>query len=116
MKRKKTKLERKPFWISYDLGVKGDYSGLYEWLDAHDAVECGDSLAFVTWQGAVDKDLTSEVKADLKKAVKLSKHDRIYLIWKDMTSQVKGRFIFGKRKASPWTGYSNEETVVEEEA
>lgn len=26
-------------WISYDLGVQGDYEGLYGWLDTHKARE-----------------------------------------------------------------------------
>ena len=30
-------------WISFDLGVKGDYEGMYAWLDSKDAKECGDS-------------------------------------------------------------------------
>ena len=30
-------------WISYDLGVRGDYEGLYAWLDSHGAKECGDT-------------------------------------------------------------------------
>lgn len=34
----------KTIWISYDLGVGGDYEGLYAWLDNNEATECGDSL------------------------------------------------------------------------
>lgn len=30
-------------WISYDLGVSGDYENLYAWLDDHGAKECGQS-------------------------------------------------------------------------
>ena len=30
-------------WISYDLGIRGDYEGLYAWLDSHRAKECGDA-------------------------------------------------------------------------
>jgi hypothetical protein len=33
------------YWLSFDLGVRGDYEALYEWLDALDAKECGDSVA-----------------------------------------------------------------------
>ena len=33
-------------WLSYDLGIRGDYESLYAWLDQHNAKECGDSLAF----------------------------------------------------------------------
>lgn len=28
-------------WLGYDLGVKGDYPGMYAFLDDHDAIECG---------------------------------------------------------------------------
>ena len=34
-------------WISFDLGVRGDYQGMYEFLDAHQAKECGDGVAFL---------------------------------------------------------------------
>lgn len=40
---------KKAIWISYDLGVKGDYEGLYAWLDDHKAIECGDSVAFINY-------------------------------------------------------------------
>ncbi|MFM7549419.1 MAG: hypothetical protein ACKO8I_11245 [Cyanobacteriota bacterium] len=33
--------------MSYDLGRQGDYASLYQWLDAHGAKECGDSMALV---------------------------------------------------------------------
>jgi hypothetical protein len=31
-----------------------------------------------------------------------------------MDIKIKGRFIFGKRKSSPWVGYGSEETSVDE--
>jgi hypothetical protein len=30
------------YWISFDLGLQGDYEPLYEWLDRHEALECGE--------------------------------------------------------------------------
>jgi hypothetical protein len=33
------------FWLSYDLGIEGDYAPLYRWLDNVSAKDCGDSLA-----------------------------------------------------------------------
>jgi hypothetical protein len=36
---------QKTIWISFDLGVKGDYEQLYAWLDNHGAKECGPNLA-----------------------------------------------------------------------
>lgn len=57
-------------WISYDLGVRGDYESLYSWLDAHGAKECGDFLAVLTYRHEgqlIDKLLIDKLKADLKK-------------------------------------------------
>ena len=36
---------KKFIWLSYDLGIGGDYESLYSWLDNHEAKECGDSVA-----------------------------------------------------------------------
>jgi hypothetical protein len=103
-------------WISYDLGVRGDYEGLYAWLDAHDAKECGDSLAVLTYrhEGA----LVDKLKADLKKNVETDKRTRIYVVYRDLaTGKNKGRFIFGTRRAAAWTGYAPSDlaTVDEED-
>jgi len=32
---------KKLIWIAFDLGVRGDYDGIYEFLDTHEAKECG---------------------------------------------------------------------------
>ena len=29
----------KAIWLSFDLGIGGDYPGLYKWLDNHKAIE-----------------------------------------------------------------------------
>jgi len=34
---------KQTIWISYDLGLQGDYPGLYRWLDLHKAKECVNS-------------------------------------------------------------------------
>ena len=39
-------------WMAYDLGVKGDYEGLYAWLDDHSAAECGNSVAVSDHRGS----------------------------------------------------------------
>ena len=36
----------KAIWLSYDLGIQGDYESLYQWLDSQGAIERGDSVAF----------------------------------------------------------------------
>jgi hypothetical protein len=33
------------YWLSFDLGLQGDYDSLYAWLDKQGAQECGDSVA-----------------------------------------------------------------------
>ena len=92
-------------WISYDLGVRGDYESLYAWLDAHHAKECGDTLAVLTYR--YEGSLPDKLKADLKKSVTTDKRTRIYVIYRDpATNKNKGRFIFGGRRAAVWTGYS----------
>jgi hypothetical protein len=103
-------------WISYDLGVRGEYEGLYAWLDAHDARECGDSLAVLTYHH--DGTLLDKLKADLKRHVTTDKRTRIYVIYRDQaTGKNKGRFILGGRRAAIWTGYAPSDlaTVDEED-
>lgn len=94
-------------WLSYDLGVDGDYNGLYMWLDSNEARECGDSIAAIM-NYEYDSDITTELLNDLKKNVTLRKSDRIYLIYKKDDGGYKGKFIYGKRKRSPWEGYAIE--------
>ena len=86
-------------WISFDLGVRGDYEGMYAWLDEQKAKECGDSLACVKYE--FDGDLTESLLEDLKEAVDITKKTRIYLLWQDPVSRVmKGRFVLGGRKCA----------------
>jgi hypothetical protein len=97
-------LMKSAVWVSYDLGVQGDYEGIYAWLDEHEAQECGNSLAFVSYDhtGPLLKALT----ADLKRSVESTKRTRIYVIYREAdTKKMKGRFILGGRKAPPWSGF-----------
>jgi hypothetical protein len=82
-------------WLSYDLGLRGDYESLYEWLDEKGAEECGDSIATFSTTETIEqlKDSLTDVLSGSPKA-------RIYVITPDGI----GKFIFGKRKAAPWTG------------
>lgn len=106
---------KRAFWISYDLGLKGDYTGLYTWLDSIGAKECGDSLAFFAME--VTSDPIDFLKKEIKNSVKLSKTDRIYLIYlEDNTNKPKGKFLVGGRKRAPWEGYAKSEGVVEDSA
>src|SRR5262245_8598298 len=64
-------------WISYDLGVRGDYEGLYAWLDQHKAKECGDSVALLSYR--YSGVLVEALKADLGESVETNKRTRMYV-------------------------------------
>lgn len=97
--KKKSRAEQR-YWLSYDLGVRGNYSGLYEWLDSKGARECGDSLATFMSDRTSD-----ELGKELRKLVNDAKA-RAYLIGPDQESgRAIGRFVLGKRKSAPWAGY-----------
>lgn len=94
-------------WVSYDLGADGDYAGMYAWLDSHNAVECGDSMASLlidcTSRGTVESDVLTE----LQRKVNLKPTDRIYLLYRREDNMTKGTFLYGNRKESPWKGAAN---------
>lgn len=102
-------------WISYDLGVRGDYEKLYAWLDSRGAKECGDSLAVLKY--APKGSLPDALKRELRRALTVDKRTRIYVIYRDQTTNKnKGIFLFGGRRAPSWTGYSSaREGVFDEE-
>lgn len=95
---------KKTVWLSFDLGVGGDYENLYAWLDDHAAKECGDGLAVVEYQA--EGDVLDSLKEDLCKQISFSKKDRVYAVWRD-ADKTRGRFLVGKRKFAPWEGYGN---------
>jgi hypothetical protein len=99
-------------WLSYDLGVKGDYTNLYLWLDEHKALECGDSIATFSWDN--NDDIKEGIKESLKSNIEFKKNDRVYLIFKKEAGNYTGSFIIGKRKPSPWKGCSSEFTEDDE--
>jgi hypothetical protein len=97
------KASKKAVWLSFDLGVNGDYEGMYSWLATQDAKECGDSLAFFHFSPTTD--LVAEIKKGIDKSVETSKKTRIYMIYLSDEGKVKGTFLFGGRRQAPWTGY-----------
>lgn len=114
------KKKEKAVWLSFDLGVGGDYPGLYKWLDNHEAIECGDSVAFFKYSIDIDRenDVYDEVRKEIGQAVKLRPGDRMYIIRRMKASNgysVKGDFMYGKRKAKPWEGYGDEDSDSSEE-
>lgn len=85
------------YWISYDLGLQGEYDQLYAWLDGNGAKECGDSVA--TFQSKLSRE---EIVKELSRVLNPKRNARIYII----TMKNGGKFVFGKRKVAPWTGYA----------
>ena len=79
---------KKIIYLSYDLGVNGDYPSLYQWLAGRKAKECGDSLCrFVYEFKTINKNETNddtkkalmEIQQDLKESVKIKQGTRIYV-------------------------------------
>ncbi len=98
----------KSVWISFDLGVSGDYEGMYAWLDNHAAKECGDSVALVQYESRGD--LITELRAELKTNVKTTSRSRVYVIYRGDDAKTKGTWLVGGRKQAPWTGYGSLES------
>jgi len=100
--------KKKAIWLTYDFGLKGDYTGLFTWLDNHKAVECGSGMAFFKFETNLNKfsDILEQLKSELLDSIKLSQTDRLYAIIRDEdTNLIKGKFISGSRRESPWQGY-----------
>ena len=107
---------KKSIWISYDLGIKGDFPGLYAWLDNNDAKEAGNSIAFLNYEfDGRDDEILEVLKKDLEENVAFKPGDRIYVIrmkFDNKIPKISGRFIIGNRKASPWEGYGQRDNNV----
>ena len=107
---------KKFVWLSFDLGVKGDYEGLYAWLDSQNARECGESLAGLNVEISDERRLPTLLKKALSTSVDLDKRSRIYVVFFDSrTRKVRGQFIFGSRRRPPWTGYGGSPAEAEED-
>ena len=98
--------------INFDLGLRGDYSSLYSWLDSKNAIECGNATAAFAMNFSKDdfQTIYDELKKDLEKNVVVEKTDRIYMIATDSDCSMKGAFLFGGRKRATWEGYSIKKT------
>ena len=90
-------------WLSFDLGVRGDYEGMYAWLDDQKAKECGSSVAFFSYSHDGEA-LCESLKAEIEAAVSLDKRSRIYIVYREKT-RLRGHFLVGRRKSAPWVGY-----------
>jgi hypothetical protein len=90
--------------MSFDLGVQGDYQGLYTWLDSHGAKECGDSTAYLFYEHSGE--LVRNITDDLRSSVAIDpKKSRVYIV-KTVAGKTEGKFIFGGRRRPPWEGFA----------
>jgi hypothetical protein len=105
------------YWISFDLGLQGDYRPLFEWLDRQDAKEhgdgqgaqeCGENVA--TFRS--DK-TTAQIQKEIVRVLGGQKENaRVYLIGRNEEGKYTGRFIVGKRRRSPaWKGFAEVESA-----
>ena len=90
------------YWLSFDLGLRGEYEDLYMWLDAMEARECGENVATF-----LSEKTGEQIKTELSDI--LDERARVYII----TRKQGGRFILGKRKRAPWSGYAQDLFDVE---
>lgn len=104
---------KKAVWLSFDLGLKGDYQGFYTWLDKNNARECGDNFAFIKKE--CNDDVFDMIKKELSEEIELRNDDRIYLVYRDKEGKIKGKFLNGRRKPAPWEGYFIEMDEGEED-
>ena len=110
----------KGIWLSFDLGIGGDYSNLYRWLDNLRAIECGTGLAFLRYNidSTQENNITDIIKNDITQHVNVRPGDRLYVIRMEpqgATNKVMGDFIAGARRPSPWEGYGDWRAAVREE-
>ena len=97
---------KKIYWLSYDLGVGGDYDHLYQWLDDHEAKTCGNSIAFFTFDYEADAD--KELLESITSSVQLNPGNILYAIRvKEGSFKPTGSFLFGKRQSAPWVGFGS---------
>lgn len=109
---------KKTIFISYDFGLKGDYEGLFKWLDENEAEERGYGIGVIKEYAydeniiKTDNDFFKFIKDELTQRIKVGSSDRLYMIWNSLESdKIKAGFLFGKHKQSPWTGYAQNNQV-----
>ena len=104
-------------FLSYDLSYEGDYEGLYRWLDAHEAKECGNSVACFKFEANVadTEKFVGVLKDDIEKNVSIKQKDRMYIIMyvnEGGRTSMNGKFLIGARKGSPWQGYASKQLLI----
>lgn len=104
------------FWLIFDIGLSTSFEKLYSWLDDHKAIECGDNAAtFVTPKSY------ESIEKEVRNACRNGSGSRVYLIGPTKPasaapvptppgsapsgSQLIGKFVVGRRKSPPWSGF-----------
>lgn len=105
---------KRRLWLSYDLGLNGDYPGLYRFLDNHEAQEIGNSAATFMFECDADDDdeFIDILKESIVNSLNSTNNVRIYVIRAQrddgkIISRVTGSFLLGRRKSNPWEGYGD---------
>ncbi len=99
-------MDKVRYWLSFDLGLRGNYDELYEWLDTVGAKECGDNVA--TFLSTKTRE---QIAKELSGFLGSDKNVKVYAV----TRKHGGKFILGRRKAAAWIGYSRLAVDSEEE-
>jgi hypothetical protein len=97
----KTKESNIRHWISFDLGLRGEYESLYSWLDRMEAKECGPNVA--TFKSDKPR---YQLEKEILSIVDSSRKPRIYMI----NRRDGGKWLIGKRTVSPWIGFGQIES------
>lgn len=92
-------------WLSYDLGIPGDYDVLYSWFDQHDAKVCGRNVAFLNY--SYRENFKEELTEELRPMAEPTRKACMYAIYYDIHEQkIKGTYLVGRRRWTPWHGYA----------
>ena len=106
------------FYISFDLNIRGDYKGLYKWLDKNKAEERGSNYAIIkgydfpvteisglTKVSEKNNAFAKYLRNEILQFVNISSSDRIYLTISMIdTNHIGGIFLFGRKQSNPWEG------------
>lgn len=96
-------MQSQPIWLSYDLGLPGDYDSLYVWFDQNGAKVCGKGLAHLIY--TFKDNLKEELLEELNRTIDITPKAMLYLIYFDNEEQkIKGTFMVGRRRWTPWEG------------
>jgi len=102
------------YWLCFDVGLTSSFERLFAWLDDHEASECGENIATFLHDKSFEA-LAAELAGTVQKDN--GRGTRLYLIGKmspkDKKMGIYGRFIAGKRKASPWQGFGTASSAEE---